>query len=659
MGVIIGSSLIITILGSFIVMSIMGIDLQRMSLGALVIALGMMVDNAIVVADGMAVRLQRGMDRVKAAIEAATQPSGPLLGATVVAVMAFFPIFVAPEDAGEYCRTLFLVVAISLLVSWLVAITLTPVQCIDMMPAPKGDGGDPYGGRLFRGFRGLVVRAIRGRWLTIGGMTALLVLAVVGFGDVKKLFFPDSSMPKFMVDFFAPEGTRIQDVAASLRRLEDKLADDERVADVTAYIGSGPPRFYLPVEPEESNQAYGQLIVNVDDFRDIRPLIKELAPWTREAFPDALVPLREYAVGPGNTWKFDLRISGPATADPTVLRSIAGEFTDILDQSPLAAYSRTDWGQRVQTVVPRYSQERGRWATVTREDIAETTKRAYDGRRVGLYREGDDLIPIVLRHVDEERQSVNTLPQLQIRRTLVAEPVPLGQVTDAVVTEWEDPVVRRRDRRQTIKVQSNPVGGVTLPTLRESIVADLQAIELPPGYTWEWGGETESTVDSQQSLIPGVIPAVAVMLFIIVYLFNAIRPPLVIIVTIPFAFVGITAGLLAVDVPFGFMALLGAMSLSGMMIKNAIVLLDEVNLELAAGRERFDAVINAAVSRLRPVLLAAGTTVLGVIPLLQDVFWIGLAVTIMAGLTFGTILTMILVPTLYATFYRVAARPGV
>ncbi|MGI9509357.1 MAG: efflux RND transporter permease subunit, partial [Geminicoccaceae bacterium] len=651
MGLIIGSSLIITILGSFILMSMFGIDLQRMSLGALVIALGMMVDNAIVVADGVSVRLEQGMDRRKAALEAAMQPSGPLLGATVIAVMAFYPIFASPESAGEYCATLFSVVAISLLFSWVVAITLTPVQCIDLLKVDKSSGDDPYGSGLYQRFRGMLAKAIRMRWLTLGAMVGLLAMAFVGFGNVSKLFFPSSSMSKFMIDYFAPEGTRIQDVAGQLQALEQRLLEDERVENVTAFVGSGPPRFYLPVEPEEINSSYGQLIVNVRDFREIKPLVTDLRPWISENLPNALVPVREYGVGPANTWKFELRLSGPADADPDTLRSLAQRYVDVLEDEPMTAYARTDWRQRVQKVVPVYNEERGRWAGVTRNDIAKTTKRAFDGRPVGLYREDDDLIPILLRHDEEERRNISNVPQLQVQPERSTRPVPLAQVTDAIVTEWEDPVIRRRDRRRTIAVQANPIPGVTLPTMREAVLEKVEAVELPPGYSWEWGGEWENTVDSQSSLLPGVIPAVVIMLFILVYLFNAFLPPLIIVATIPFAFIGITAGLLTFDISFGFMALLGTMSLAGMMVKNAIVLLDQADIEVAAGKERYDAIMSAAVSRLRPVLLAAATTVLGVVPLIQDVFWIGLAVTIMAGLTFGTILTMIMVPVLYATFY--------
>jgi multidrug efflux pump subunit AcrB len=270
-----------------------------------------------------------------------------------------------------------------------------------------------------------------------------------------------------------------------------------------------------------------------------------------------------------------------------------------------------------------------------------------------LYREGDDLIPIIGRHQEEQRQMIASLDTLQITPAMSVTPVPMAAVTDGVKLEWEDPMIWRRDRRRTVTIQANPVPGVTLPSLRNSVLAEFDQIEMPTGYKLEWGAEYEDTVKAQAGLIPGMIPTGIVILSIIIVLFNAFRPPLVILATIPFVMIGITAGLLAFDTPFGFLALLGAMSLAGMMIKNAIVLLDEINLNLDNGLEAHEAIVQAGVSRLRPVVLAAATTVLGVAPLLQDVFWFGMAVTIMTGLTFGTVLTMVLVPTFYATFYRI------
>jgi multidrug efflux pump subunit AcrB len=653
MGVLIGIDLVLTILGTFIVLAVMGIDLQRMSLGALVIALGMMVDNSIVVADGFVVRMRKGMDRKEAAIESAKGPAMPLLGATFVAVMAFYPIGGSPENTGEYCLSLLLVVGISLLVSWVISMTLTPIKCIDMLPDPKSDqqDEDEYGGKMFVMFRGFLEKAIRFRMVFMASMVGLLVLSFLGFGFVEQLFFPDSSMSKFMIDFYAAQGTRIETVSKELTRLEEKLLQDERVDNVSAFIGAGPPRFYLPVEPESGNPAYGQLIVNLHDFREIDGLIADLSPWLVETYPNAMVPMRKFGVGPSKTWSFEYRISGPAIADMNVLRSLAEKVLDVLRDEPLTGAMQTDWRQKVPRIVPVYNQERARLAGVSRENIANATKRAYDGRTIGLYREQDELLPIILRHVEDAKSNVASLDLLQVYPGLSTKTLPVAQVIDGVEMQWEETRIYRRDRRRTINVQANPVMGVTLPTLMQKVKDKVESIEVPPGYKAEWGGITEDQAKSQRGLIPGLIPAFIIILLIIVMLFNAYRPPVVILLTMPFAMIGITIGLLVFSAPFGFMALLGAMSLAGMMIKNAIVLLDEVNVNLASGKTQYDSVIDAAMSRLRPVVLAAATTVLGVMPLLQDVFWIGMAVTIMAGLA--------VVPVLYAAFYRIPSpKPG-
>ncbi|MGD8977833.1 MAG: efflux RND transporter permease subunit [Gammaproteobacteria bacterium] len=657
MGIIIGSALILTILATFLVMSILGIDLQRMSLGALIIALGMMVDNAIVVADGVVTRLQQGMDRKQAAIEAASGPSMPLLGATVVAVMAFYPIFASEAGAGEYCRTLFTVVGIALLASWFLGMTITPLQCMDMLPDPEaGEGGkDPFDTRMFNAYRGFLEWAMRNRVVFMGAMVALLIVSLMGFGMVKQLFFPDSSRPQLMIDYWMPEGTRIQQVSEDLAIIEERLLQEQVVTAVSTFVGQGPPRFYLPVDSQFPTQTYGQLIINVSDFRKIPDLVERMEAWAADQTFDALVRVRMYGVGPSDTWPFEARFSGPAQADLEFLRSLGDQGVEILKDAPgIAREARTDMRQQVKKVVPDYSQERGRWASVDRQDLADATKRSFDGLQVGLYREGPDLYPILLRFEEDQRSVVN-LDTLQIQPSLSTESVPLSQVVTDIRNEWEDPIIIRWDRRRAVTVQASPARGFTFPQMAGVLTEEFEAIadSLPVGYELFWDGEASSTSEAQASLVPGVIPAVIVILFIIVMLFNAYRPPIIIILTIPFAIIGVTWGLVLTGAAFGFVALLGAMSLSGMMIKNSVVLLDQVNIELAAGRSPYDAIVYSALSRLRPVVLAAATTVLGVIPLMQDPFWIGLAVTIMAGLSFGTVLTMIVVPTLYAMFYRI------
>jgi multidrug efflux pump subunit AcrB len=657
MGIVIGSSILLTILGTFLVMSISGIDLQRMSLGALVIALGMMVDNSIVVAEGALVRMQQGTERVKAAIEAAAQPAWPLLGATVVAVLAFYPIAASKEGAGEYCSSLFWVVAISLMLSWLISVTVTPLQCVQMLRVPAETDNDPYGGRLFRSFRALLELAIRQRVLTLAIAGGIVVAAVGGFGFVTKLFFPESSMPKFLIDYRMPEGTSIEVVAKDLEGIERRLRSDSRVIDVASFIGAGPPRFYLPVDPEPNSPNYGQLVVNLRDYRDVKPIIAALDPWLRENYPEATPLFRPFPLGPSVTWKFEMRISGPALATGDALRSLAARGVAILQESPLTDAVQTNWLQRVLKVEPEFNDARAIWAGVTREDVVRSIGQSLEGRTIGLFNQEDEALPIVLRvkpsnvHGDD----IAALRSTQVRPENAAQTIPIDQVIDRFSVKWEDPIIWRRDRKRTITIQANPIQGITLPTYMQKLAPKLAEFskELPNGYKTEWGGEYEKSTKSQASLVPGIVPAVTIMLLIIVGLFNAIQPALIIALTVPFAIVGTTVGLLATGTPFGFVALLGAMSLSGMMIKNAIVLLDEVNVNLAAGKSQYDAVVLAALSRLRPVFLAAATTVLGVIPLLPDVFWVGLAVTVMAGLAIGTVFTMIAVPVLYATFYRV------
>lgn len=650
--------LVFVILVSLLVMAVWGIDLQRMSLGALVIAMGMMVDNAIVVADGILVRMHKGMDRVRAAIEAATQPSWPLLGATLIAVLAFYPIYASEESAGEYCMSLFQVVAIALTVSWVLSVTITPLMSIWLLPAPKQTAGDEamYDGRLYRLFRMWLALAIRFRWVVLGAMVVLLILARLGFGYVDQTFFPDSARLQLMIDYWAPEGTRIQTVSTDIRQIEDRLIDDPKVQSVSTFLGQGPPRFYLPVEPEKPYQSYGQLIVNLHTLKGLDELVPEIHAWMGENVPQARCLVRRYGLGPSETWKVEARISGPAVADAEQLRALGQAGVDILMHSPHTEAARTNWRQRVKRVVADYDPQRARWSRVSRANIARATKRAYDGYPVGQFREDDKLLPILLRHVDEERRDFTAnMDLLHVHPTLSSDTVPLAQVTEGIDVEWEDPIIWRYDRRRTITVQGLPPDGVAASALRNSVLAEFDALEksLPPGYEMEWGGEFESSRDAQQSLIPGMVPAAVLVAFIVVALFNAFRPPLIIFCVIPFAAIGVTLGLLLTGQSFGFVALLGAMSLAGMMSKNAIVLLDQINIEQAAGKSPYEAVIDSAVSRLRPVVLAAGTTVLGVMPLLPDVFWVSMAVTIMFGLAFGTILTMVLLPVLYACFFRI------
>lgn len=655
-GIIIGvSGLAFPILGTFVVMAMAGIDLHRVSLGAMIIAMGMMVDNAIVVTDGIMVRIAQGMDRQKAAIDAASLPAIPLLGATVVACMAFYPIFASSYDTGEYAGSLFTVVAISLLLSWVFCQTVAPLLCLAILPSPRAGQSlaSPYDTPFYHRFRGLLRLTIRYRLAFLSSMVGLLALAAWGFRFVPQLYFPDSSRWQVMIDYWAAEGTRIQETSAGLARIETFVRQHAATQSVSAFVGQGPPRFYLPVSAEDPYTSYGQIIVNTTSLAGVDQLVADTDAWVHAHAPEATVRVRKYAVGAFDDWKIEARFSGPANADPETLRRLGAAGARILSETPLAKEVRVNWRERVLSLAPRYNQERGRWAHVSREDVARATQRAADGVVVGTYRQDDDLIPIVARNTERERrEATTTLEDLQVTPRLTTAAVPLAQVVDGIAMPWENPLIWRWDRRRAITVQCSP-NGVTAPTLRNAVLKKFAEIPLPPGYRLDWDGEYWSAKQSQEALVPGIVPAVVTMLFILVALFNGFRPMLICVLIIPFVLIGITPGLLVTHTPFGFIALLGAMSLSGMMIKNVVVLLDEVNANLAKGLPPYTAVVEAAVSRLSPVVNAAGTTVLGVLPMLKDVFWIALAVTIFFGLIVGTLLTMVVGPTLYTVLYRI------
>ena len=649
-GLLIGAVLLLDIFGTFIYMSMADISLQRISLGALIIALGMLVDNAIVVTEGLLVRLQRGMDRLEAASRSVKETMWPLLGATVVAILAFASISVSDDASGEFLSSLFLVVASSLLLSWVLAVTVTPLLGIMFLESSTGNGQtDPYDRPFFHVYRAFLARAIRHRWLTLTVLAALLFSAVFGFGFVKQSFFPNSGQPQFYIDFWKPEGTHIRNTEAEVRAATDWLLEQEGVESVTAFIGRGGSRFMLTYVPEMPSSAYAQLLIEVDDPGRIDELREASALFMAGHFPNAEYQIQRFVFGTGSGAKIAARFKGD---DPEVLRELAGEAKAIISADENTKDIRDDWRQRVPVIRPVFAEAEARQAGVSRNDLASSLQAVTSGIVVGLYREGDTLLPIIFQLPEGERSTVGQLGNAQVWSSSTGRAVPIAQVTTGMETEWEDPIIRRYDRRRTITVQADPRHGVANPVF-ERLRPQIEAIALPPGYELEWGGEYESSGDANRMLMASVPLFFSLMILIVVALFNTIRQPLIVFMTVPLAIIGVTAGLLFTGQPFGFVALLGFLSLSGMLIKNSVVLLDQIDLNLEAGLTPFEAVLDAGVSRLRPVAMAAFTTVLGMTPLVFDVFWRGMAVTIMAGLTFATVLTLVVVPVLYAVFYRV------
>ncbi len=648
-GMIIGVVLLITVCGSFLFIKMMDIPLQRVSLGALIIALGMLVDNAIVVTEGMLVRIQKGEQRIKAATEVVRQNMWPLLGATVIAIMAFAAIGLSEDNTGEYCGSLFWVLLISLLLSWVTAITVTPLLCDMLLKAGSNRDRDPYGGPVFMAYRGLLTLCLRHRVATVLVMVVLLGASLWGFQFVNQSFFPASTQPQFFIDYWKPEGSGIQETSEDMRKLEALLDADPRVEFTSSFVGGGAPRFMLVYSPEKDYANYGQIIVTVKDYREIPAMMEEYRAIAMETAPEVFFKFKKVRLGPGRDDPIEVRFSGP---DPAELRKLSAHAQEIMRENPDAQGVRDNWRQAAKVLRPVISQAAAQRAGLDRTDIAAALDMAFSGSTVGVYREGDTLLPIIMRSPAEERGEVSRIADVQVWSPVLQRMIPLSQVVSGFHTETEANVLQARNRAFTITTSCEPARGLA-SALRTQLRAKLEAIPLPPGYLMEWGGEYEDSHDAQAGLAASIPGTLAIMVLITVVLFNALRQPLIIWLTVPLAAIGVTAGLLSTGQPFGFMALLGFLSLSGMLIKNAIVLLDEIRVQTEEGRPAFLAVLEASVSRMRPVMMAAGTTVLGMLPLLSDAFFVAMAVTIMAGLTFATILTLVVVPVLYAILFRV------
>ncbi len=649
--IVIGAVLLVTIAATLATMNAVGIPLHRISLGALIIALGMLVDNAIVVTEGILVGVQKGRRKIDIARDIVDRTKWALLGGTVIGVIAFAPIGFAPGNTGEYTNHLFWVVFISLAYSWIFAVTLVPMFADLLFKDGQGDEqGEAKDGRFTTIYKDFIRAVLRLRWVAVGASVGVFALTIWAFQFVSMGFFPASTTPQLVVDYWLPEGAAIETTAADLRQIEDEIEAYEGVERVISVAGAGGMRYMLIYQPPDNNSAFGQFLIRVDSLERIDEVLPKIQTYLDESFPAAQARVWRYTLGPGGGSKIEAVFQGP---DPQVLRALANQATQIMLSDPLATGVKTNWRQEVPVIAPQYDSERGRRVGVSREDLANALETNFSGSTIGVYREGEDLIPIIARAPESERIDTASGAGIQVLSSRTGRTVPISEVVQPPQLIWRDGQMRREDRVWTIKAQSDPVAGVLASALLERVRPQIEAIELPEGYALRFDGEIGDSEEANSQLA-GTLPyAVLAIVLVMILLFNGLRQPLAIWTIVPLALVGVVVGLLATDTTLEFMAILGILSLVGLLIKNAIVLIDQMDLEIREGKPRYDAVVDSAASRVRPVMMGALTTVLGVIPLFADVFFASMAVVIAFGLSFATLITLVVLPVIYAIYFGV------
>jgi len=676
-GVIIGFMLILIIAGTLLFMFIFNITLQRISLGALIIAMGMLVDNSIVITEGILVRMQKGEKAKDASMAVVAQTIWPLFGATVVAIFAFSAVGMSPDATGEYTRTLFQVIIISLMLSWFLAITVNPLICVQFMkikdPSDKKKirirkleelktkvrekkelqtGSKQSGGGVMEWYRKVLAGSMNHRWMTVGVLLGLLILAIFGFGQVTQAFFPSSGQPQFLVDYFLTEGTDIKTTERDIISIEEYLMDDEHFPEIryiSTFIGASPPRFQLTFSPESPNPRLGQFMIEVYDPATIPDVLSRIQTYLDNYYPQATSQAYRFQLGPGAKGLINARFQGP---DPDVLRALSLEVRKIFYETGNAVAIKDDWGDRAKVIRADIDERAAREVGVTRPQINQALQGSFEGLTVGLYRERNRLIPIVSRPPFGERADSTALYDLYVWSPVLQTQIPLTNLVTDFELVWEDTRILRRDRQRTMEITCDPLSGQA-STLLAEVKPLVEAIELPPGFKLEWGGEFEDSGNANAGIAKTFPLAFLAMLLTIFVLWNKVKQPIIIFLSIPLSLIGIVAGLLLTGFPFSFMGLMGMLALFGMVIKNAIVMVDEIDLTLKRGGDRFTGIIEASTSRVRPVMMAALSTVLGMSPLLPDLFFQGMAITVMAGLTVASVITLIVTPVLYAMFFNV------
>lgn len=652
-GVVVGSVLLVTVLGTILIMWLMDIQLQRISLGAMVIAMGMLVDNAIVVAEGMMLRMATGASAKEAASFIVKRTQWPLLGATVIGIAAFSGIGLSNDATGEFLYSLFAVVLVSLMISWVLAVTLVPVLGAHFYKKGMSLESDAKPSAMQQWFKNMLIGALKLRWVTIGALLFITVVAYGSFGMVKQGFFPPSNAPLFFVHYWGPQDRDIRATESIAKETEQRILALDNVTAVTTFIGQGADRFTLTYAPKSANENYAFFMVRANALDNIPAIQDALSDQLNDIDLDANFYMERMQFGPGSGAKLEARFSGP---DTEVLRQLAEEAKARLFDDGDIIDIRHNWREKGFAVNTQYDNYNAGIAGVSHSDFSQTVQYASSGVNLGTVQDGDYAYSIIAKMGNSDDTDLQSIRESQVWSTQQRQYIPFTQVSLGLELMTEEMRIHRRDRVRTITVEAEPGVNETAAKALARIKPLIETIDLPLGYKLEWGGEFESSSEAQQALGAGLPAGFLVMFIISVLLFGHARQPLIIWLVVPMAVVGVVTGLLATDMPFGFMSLLGFLSLFGMLIKNAIVLIEEIDLQIEEGLVIHKAIVEATLSRVRPVSLAAVTTILGMAPLLFDAFFADMAVTIMGGLAFATVLTLIAVPVLYSLMFKASYR---
>jgi multidrug efflux pump len=652
-GIVVALSIPLVLAIVFVVMDIAGIDLQRISLGALIIALGLLVDDAIIAVEMMMLKMEQGWDRTRAATFAYTSAAFPMLTGTLITAAAFLPIGMAKSMAGEYTFSIFAVVTIALVTSWVVAVLFTPYIGYALLPDPKHGDHDEhavYDTPRYRRFRALVEWCLERKRLVIGTTVGALIAAFGLFAFVEQQFFPSSERPELMVDLWLPEGSSFQATSAEVARMEKILAADEDVEFTVAYVGGGSPRFYLPLDQQLNQINLGQLMVMTKGGEARERVLARTLELFANDFPSVRGRITRLENGPPVGYKVQFRLSG---LDPEVLRAQTARVVEVLRADKDTRNVNTDWNERIKRIRIDVDQDKARKLGVSPQSVASTMSALVSGLSVTQYREGTELIDVVTRVEPAERTDLEGMDDIAVY-TPNGGPVPLSQLA-RLEPGFEEAIIWRRNRSPTITVRADVAEGVQaidVTTRLEKALAPI-AKELPVGYHLETGGEVESSRRSQAS-IAAVAP---LMLFVIITLLMVqlrdFSKVVLVLLTAPLGIIGVTLFLLVFQQPFGFVALLGVIALMGMIMRNSVILVDQIDQDLAAGSSAWNAIVDSTVRRARPIVLTALAAILAMIPLSRGVFWGPMAYAIMGGLLVATVLTLLFLPALYAEWYKV------